>query len=149
MSKNTKTSLVYLLGILNSIAKIKKYSDSFSSPEKLYKANEQLNFNACLNLLANIGENANKIDNSLKKTYAEIEWQKIIGFRNRLVHDYQGLDIYIVYETIKSNLNELENLTLKILKKELANGNLSKEEYKLAKESNYYKLVDFSKIRLK
>jgi uncharacterized protein with HEPN domain len=59
-----------------------------------------MNLNAPLTLLANIGENVSKITEELKKEYPNIEWQKIKDFRNRIVHDYVGIDLAVVYEII-------------------------------------------------
>ena len=83
MLKSINNDLVHLLGILNSIAKIKIYSEEQVSPEEFYKANNQLNFNACLNLLVNIGECANKLSDELKSKYKKVEWPKIIGLRKQ------------------------------------------------------------------
>ena len=146
MLRSIKNDLVYLLAILNSTAKINLYSKEFNAPEEFYKANNQLNFNACLNLLANIGENANKLSDELKLKYLEIEWKKIIGLRNKVVHDYTGLDLLITYETIKSNLPELENQIIDILVTELKNNNFEREEYSIAKQSEFYRFIDFNKI---
>lgn len=66
MLKNIRNDLLYLLGILNSIGKIKKYTKEITSSEQFYDVNDQLNYNASLNLLALIGENANKLSFDLR-----------------------------------------------------------------------------------
>lgn len=147
MLKNIKNDLLHLLGILSAIAKIKKYSEVYKSPEELFEANQQLNYNACLNLLSLIGEKANKLSDKLKIKYNEIEWDKVISFRNRVVHDYEGLDIFIIYKIISEKLNKLEIDICKIIEGELLCGELDKEEYKIAKGNEYYKFIDFSKIK--
>lgn len=60
MLPNKKNDLLYLLNILESIEKIKLYVASSTDAEEFYQMNDQLNFNAALNLLANIGESASK-----------------------------------------------------------------------------------------
>ena len=149
MLRSIRNDLVYLLGILNSIGKIKIYSEKYVSPEEFYKANNQLNFNACLSLLVNIGECANKLSDELKLIYPETEWKKIIGLRNKVVHDYTGLDLLITYEVIKSNLPKLEKQIIDILVTELKKGNFEREEYNIAKQSEFYRFIDFNKINLK
>jgi len=47
-----------------------------------------------------IGEAANRLPEDFKATFPEIDWQRIRGFRNRIVHDYFGIDYSIVW-TIK------------------------------------------------
>ena len=57
MSPNEKNDLLYLLNILEYIGKIWKYTENTKSVEELFELNEQMNLNASLTLLANIGEN--------------------------------------------------------------------------------------------
>jgi len=49
-----------------------------------------------------IGEAANRLPELFKDQHTEIDWHRIRGFRNRIVHDYMGIDYEIVWE-IKSN----------------------------------------------
>lgn len=49
-----------------------------------------------------IGEAANRLSEEFKENYPEIDWHRIRGFRNRIVHDYAGIDYSIVWE-IKEN----------------------------------------------
>ena len=55
MQPGIKTDLVYLLVILESIAKVEQYSKGFISSDEFYQKDDQLNFNASLMLFANIG----------------------------------------------------------------------------------------------
>ena len=45
-----------------------------------------------------IGEAANRIPNDFKFTHPEIEWRRIIGLRNRIIHEYFGIDYLIVWD---------------------------------------------------
>jgi uncharacterized protein with HEPN domain len=58
-----------------------------------------------------IGEAANRIEPDFRITCSEIEWNRIRGFRNRIVHDYFGIDYEIVWTIIE---NDLENLISQI-----------------------------------
>ena len=62
-----KNDLMYLLNILECIEKIILYSADCSDAEAFYENNEQMNFNATLNLLANMGENIGKISYELEE----------------------------------------------------------------------------------
>lgn len=44
-----------------------------------------------------IGEAANRLPEDFKEKHSEIDWHKIRGFRNRIVHDYFGIDYSIVW----------------------------------------------------
>jgi len=39
-----------------------------------------------------IGEAANRLPEEFKDRFSEIDWHRILGFRNRIVHDYFGID---------------------------------------------------------
>jgi len=49
-----------------------------------------------------IGEAANRLPEDFKQEHPTVDWHKIRGFRNRIVHDYMGIDYSIVWE-IKNN----------------------------------------------
>lgn len=49
-----------------------------------------------------IGEAANRVSEDFKAGHPEIEWRRIIGLRNRVIHEYFGID----YETVWKIRNE-------------------------------------------
>ncbi|MCL2593725.1 MAG: hypothetical protein FWD82_10245, partial [Defluviitaleaceae bacterium] len=71
MLPNEKNDLMYLLNILEYIGKIWKYIGKATNAEELLELNEQMNLNASLTLLANIGENVSKITEKLKQNYSD------------------------------------------------------------------------------
>jgi len=146
MLPNEKNDLMYLINILEYIGKIWKYTEGVNEPEELFELNEQMNLNASLTLIANIGENVSKITEKLKQNYSNIEWQKIKDFRNRVVHDYVGIDLAIVYGAITNDFKVLKVEVEKIIKEQIDKKIFDIEELKLCKESNYYKYVDFEKV---
>ena len=54
-----------------------------------------------------IGEAANRLPDNFKENHPEIDWQRIRGFRNRIVHDYFGIDFTIVWKIKNSFLPTL------------------------------------------
>ena len=62
-----------------------------------------------------IGEAAGRISDEYKVKHPEIEWDRIRGFRNRIVHDYFGIDYQIVWIIIENNIPELRDLIKKII----------------------------------
>ena len=146
MSPNEKNDLLYLLNILEYIGKIWKYTEETKDVEDLFELNDQMNLNASLALLANIGENVSKITENLKQEYSNIEWQQIKDFRNRIVHDYVGIDLAIVYEIITNDLKELKPKIEKIINKKTNQKIFDIEEIKISKESRFYKHIDFNEI---
>jgi uncharacterized protein with HEPN domain len=146
MSPHKENDLLYLLNILEYSGKIWKYMENITSAEEFYEFNEQLNLNASLTLLANIGENVSKISEELKQEYQDIEWQSIKDFRNKIVHDYAGIDIDIVFEIITDDLRKLKPKIEQIIAKKTEQNVFNIEELNSAKESEFYKYVDFSKF---
>jgi uncharacterized protein with HEPN domain len=63
-----------------------------------------------------IGEASSRIPNSIKNRYSEIEWNKVVSVRNRIIHEYFGVDYEIIWEIITKNLNDLKDKISKILK---------------------------------
>ena len=54
-----------------------------------------------------IGEAANRIPEKIKTKYNNIEWRRLIGFRNRIVHEYFGIDYAMVWKIKEENIAEL------------------------------------------
>jgi uncharacterized protein with HEPN domain len=146
MSPNEKNDLLYLLNILEYVGKIWKYTEKTTCAKDLFELNEQMNLNASLTLLANIGENVSKISEKLKTEYSFVEWQKIKGFRNRIIHDYLGINLAIVYEIITVDLKTLKPEIVKIIKEKLEQKVFDIEEIKISKDGKYYNYIDFQEI---
>jgi uncharacterized protein with HEPN domain len=64
---------------------------------------------AIIRSLEIIGEASTKLDPAFKSSHPNIEWRKIITTRNRLIHDYFGVDYDIVWDIITSKLPDLES----------------------------------------
>jgi len=98
-------NLLYILTILENIEKIKIDSNAFANADDFLWANQQMNFNGTVNLLIAIGEETKKIDTQLKAQFSNIEWKSISGFRDKMSHDYRGIDPHIVWNVIHTDLN--------------------------------------------
>lgn len=55
-----------------------------------------------------IGEACSKIHPDFKTTHSQTEWHLMSGMRNRLVHEYFGIDYETVWETVKSHIPNLK-----------------------------------------
>lgn len=110
-----KSSVFYFEDILESIAKIRKYLGETSFYEFL--ENEML-IDAVVRNLEIIGEAAAHVSLEIRIKYPEIEWKKIVGLRNILIHDYSGIDLDIVWDIVKNRLNLLEIKVKQALKEE-------------------------------
>jgi len=146
MLPNEKNDLMYLINILEYIGKTWKYTEGINDPDELFELNDQMNLNASLTLIANIGENVSKITEKLKKEYKDVEWQKIKNFRNKVVHDYVGIDLAILYEAITNDFSIIKKEIEKIIKEQVERNVFNIEEIELCKKSKYYKYIEFDKI---
>jgi uncharacterized protein with HEPN domain len=104
---------ILLNDILESLKKIKKYMDGMTFEDFL---KDDKTIDACVRNFEIIGEVSSKIDEDFKLLHPEIEWNRMKGLRNRLIHDYSGIDYELVWNIISEYLDDLENQIQKILK---------------------------------
>lgn len=72
---------------------------------------------AVIRSLEIIGEAAKKIDDEFRSQYPHIEWKKMAGTRDKLIHDYFGVDYDIVWSIITDKLPNLKEFIDEILNK--------------------------------
>ncbi len=65
-----------------------------------------------------IGEAANRLPDELKEKYSEIEWHKVVGLRHRIVHEYFGIDLEIIWQILHKDLPELKQKLTQIISDE-------------------------------
>jgi uncharacterized protein with HEPN domain len=62
-----------------------------------------------------IGEAVKNLSDDLKTGHPEVEWRKIAGLRDRLIHHYFEVDWEIVWDVITNRLPELEDRLVAIV----------------------------------
>jgi len=80
--------------IIESANKILAYTDGLSFEQFLADGRT---VDAVIRNFEIIGEAANRLPEEIRDQYANIDWHRIRGFRNRIVHDYMGIDYKIVW----------------------------------------------------
>ena len=94
-----------LLGdILESAQKIIAYTNGLSFDNFI---EDDKTIDAVVRNFEIIGEAANRIPDEIKETNGEVNWFKIRGLRNRIVHNYFGIDYKIIWDIKENYLNEL------------------------------------------
>ena len=104
MSK--RDSKLLLEDILEASNKIFSYLFDFSFEDF---TNDSKTIDAVIRNFEIIGEAANRLPNEFKELHNNIEWYKIIGLRNRIVHEYMGVDISIIWNIAKDFLPPFHN----------------------------------------
>jgi uncharacterized protein with HEPN domain len=91
--------------MLESIQKIKSYTLGMTWQDF---QNDDKTIDAVIRNFEIIGEAANRVPDDIKDRNEQINWHKIRGFRNRIVHDYMGVDLQIIWHIIENSLKELQ-----------------------------------------
>lgn len=95
----------YIERIITYINKINSYMEVVNSFEEFSENSEKVD--AVILNLEQIGETARKITEDTKMEYPNIKWRKISGLRNIISHEYEGIDIKIIYITATINISQL------------------------------------------
>lgn len=102
---NDKDPLIFIEHILNNIKDIEKFSKRLKK-EDLRK--NILKQKAIIKSIEIIGEAVSNLSSEFKNKYSKIPWRDVIGMRNKLIHQYFGIDLEIVWKTIKEDVPELK-----------------------------------------
>ena len=100
-----KDDLVYIEHILDCIRKIKEFTNGLSLKD--FSVNELVQ-DAVIRNIEIIGEASKKISSDTKQIFYEIPWREIAGMRDKLIHDYLGVDAEVVWRTITEDIPTLE-----------------------------------------
>lgn len=66
-------------------------------------------------VVSQIGELVKNLDNDFQNKYPNIKWHILKGLRNRIIHDYEGINLDIMWDIIKKDIPQLKNNLQEIL----------------------------------
>ena len=100
-----RDSRVYLDDILEATRKITVYTGSLSKAAFL---EDEKTLDAVVRNLEVIGEAVKKLPENLRAKHSTVEWKKIAGLRDILIHEYFGLDAEIVWDIVQNKVPALD-----------------------------------------
>ena len=107
--------LEYLRHILDEIDYIKSVVHNMN--EERFLADQTLR-RSFVRSIEIIGEAAKKIPADFKSGHSQIDWKRIAGMRDKLIHDYFGVDYHLVWDVAINKLPELKQKIEEITKEE-------------------------------
>jgi len=103
--KESRNTFVYLKDMLIACQKCESFTAEISY--ELFLNDEKTQY-AVIHAIEIIGEASTKIPFLIKKKHTNIPWRTISGMRNKLIHEYFGVNTGVLWETIKNDIPALE-----------------------------------------
>lgn len=103
---------ILLQDILEACQKIGKFIQGMDSAT--FVCDEKTG-DAVVRNLEIIGEAASRLPDDFIKRHTEIEWFQIVGLRHRIVHEYFGVDLEIIWEIVRNDIPELSRQIQKLI----------------------------------
>ncbi len=97
--------LVYLQHVLDAIAKIELYLDDIDQESFVAQSLIQ---DGVIRQLEIIGEAIKQVSASIRESHPEIPWKDFAGMRDKLIHQYFGVDLEQVWLTVSGELTQLK-----------------------------------------
>lgn len=93
----------YLEHILDAIEAIEGYTKGFDRDKFTDSMNKMVQ-DATVRQLEIIGEAVGKLSDEIKKRNSELSWRDISGMRNKLIHEYFGVDLNVVWSAVEKDI---------------------------------------------
>ena len=115
MKKQERTYFHFLEDILLSIKRIQEYISGYDF--KRFKQDYKT-VDAVIRNLEIIGEASKNLPEEIKKRYTEVPWEEMYRLRNRVTHEYFGVDYDIIWDIVTNYLPQNEKAIVDLLNKE-------------------------------
>jgi uncharacterized protein with HEPN domain len=101
--------------MLQCIAKIRRFTKGFSFED--FRGDEKT-IDSVLRNLEIIGEAARQLPAEIREQYPEIPWAEMMTMRNIVIHEYHGVNLSIIWQTVKEDLPPLVSRLKRILQED-------------------------------
>ncbi|MBI5874432.1 MAG: DUF86 domain-containing protein [Deltaproteobacteria bacterium] len=103
----------YLQDILTAAMEVKEFTTGMNYDEFI---EDKKTVNAVIRSLEVLGEAAKRIPYEVRRKYPDVPWKRMAGMRDKLIHEYFGVDLEKVWLVVKEELPPLEPIIEQILK---------------------------------
>ncbi len=103
---------VYLEDVLEAIRKIREFTRDMSVAAL---SKDAKTLDAVIRNLEVIGEAVKRLPEGVRNQQPDVEWKKIAGLRDILIHEYFGINVEVVWDVIQHKLSALEEAAKKLL----------------------------------
>lgn len=110
-----KDDSVYLRHILDAISRIEEYTKGIEYEDFM---DDHLIQDGVIRQIEIIGEATKRLSREIRGKHSEIPWKDMAGMRDKLIHDYLGVDIDAVWDTVKRDVPTMKNKLEDIIEKE-------------------------------
>lgn len=105
-----------------SLQKMIEYINKALSYTKGYTfeefCNDEKTVDATVFIISQVGELVKNISKEIMEKYSNIEWIIIKNLRNRIIHDYEGINLYLIWDILKEDLIGLKESLQNVIEKE-------------------------------
>ena len=102
----------YLDDILRAIGEILSFVEDMDF--ETFRSNRRTNL-AVIRALEIIGEAARHIPANERRRYSQVPWQEMVAMRNKLIHQYFGVDLEVLWRTVQEDLPPLRDEISRVL----------------------------------
>ena len=107
-----RTVALYLTDILDAIERIEKYTKALSL--KKFRDDEKT-IDAVVRNFEIIGEAARHVPNAMRLRHPAVPWKQIVGARDKVIHEYFGVDLDVLWKTVAEDLSVLKQQVAELL----------------------------------
>ena len=101
----------FVQDILDSINDVENFIDGMEFEDFI---NDKKTIYSVVRAIEIIGEAAKNVPEQIRTKYPDVPWKQMAGMRDKLIHEYFGVDLEIIWETAKDDVPRLKTAISKV-----------------------------------